>query len=166
MGGVVVGRSRRFGTLVRLLAGHLSGVEAESKGLVRVQLRAFAKEDRVVLIELHRPALVDDRLLRRRGIVELPIWVPVVDTKRGTLVLPRQLCHAKWRASGIRAPIDPPAELQIAGVVTVPDNDHVEVSLEWARCLAQLRAGGRVTTEEDLLATRSAIVALMTAAGS
>ena len=162
IGGVVVGRSRRFATLVRLLAGHLAGLEPHREGLTRVQLRAFVKGDQVVLVELPRPALVDDALLHREGITEQPIWVPAIDPIRQMLVVPQPLYHVHWRAAGIRAPHNLRTELKIMGVVMSTNDGPMGAVHEWTQCLSQLRAVGRLVTGNDAEDARHEIVNLLT----
>ncbi len=167
IGGVVAGRSRSSKTLIRWLAGHLSGIQTNGHCFADIQPRVFARGDKAVLVSLRRPELVDDRVLLRRGIEELHIWLPVIDTARRAIVPPQPLSLADWRAAGLKKPAFP-AELEIVGFVLTGEEhqrlrrsafDPDDTTRSSVNLVYRLEDEARVSIASDAVAVRVAIIA-------
>jgi len=166
-------RAASLDPLAWTLAGHLGGVAAaEGDHLTRVGVRAFARGSRVVLVDLDRPALVDDPGLQAAGIDELALWEPLVDAGSAQLHLPGALPDLCWDAAGLRRPPDQPPRMSIVGVVTPTDSTEsrglrrtwAKARLDrgdWVELLVHLDDAGRVVPAGAPPTVRGALVALL-----
>ena len=130
-------------------------------------LRAFVHGERVVLVDARAPMLVNDPLLARSGIVEIPTWAVAVTELDG----------------GTRAVVDVPAALtdgsaerrfELVGLVTVGETDAAaaagvvlarygarHTSPTWFRTVDALLDDDRFLTATDRVTARQAIGGLL-----
>jgi hypothetical protein len=115
LGGSLVARSRSLDDVVDALDSILGGLRSQRAQPDRTwsALRVFASGDRAVLVDARAPALVNDPLLERSGIVELATWTAAVgDGNPSTIEVPGPLT----RATGSM-----PAHLELVGLVLLDD---------------------------------------------
>lgn len=115
LGGSLVARSRSLDDVVDALDSILGGLRSQRAQPDRTwsALRVFASGDRAVLVDARAPALVNDPLLERSGIVELATWaVAVGDGDPPTIEVPGPLT----RTTGSMA-----ARLELVGLVVLDD---------------------------------------------
>ena len=80
-------RTPDVATAIEVLAAILTDMSREvGDDLVSVPLRVFVNGSRAVLVDAPRSHDIDDRPLRKRGIVEVPTWQAIVDPGRGRIV--------------------------------------------------------------------------------
>ncbi len=134
-------------------------------GQARVDLRAFNHADRVVLTDIARPHLVNDRELYAAGVNEIVHWGLVLD---GDALLVPEPLEAKWRDAGIPNPHQF-ERLQICGLV-VHDRSGFTLGTQLARLTAhsssqrwftiatRLTESGLVRATRDRANARSAVL--------
>ena len=118
IGGALAARALRFRSILYSLCGHLAGLEQPDDAYLTADLRAFAAGPNVVLVDLARPRLVDDKRLSRAGITELPIWAPAIDVAAGSIRIPDPLAMLDWKSVRLRPPVLGNKVLKICGLVT------------------------------------------------
>ncbi len=170
LGASVVARSRSTDDVVAALDSILGGVRAQRVQPDRtwIFLRAFVHGERVVLVDARAPMLVNDPLLARAGIVEIPTWAVAVTELDG----------------GTRAVVDVPAaltdaagerRLELVGLVTVGEIADAagagevlarygarHTSPTWFRTLDALLDDDQFAATTDRVAARHAIERLLT----
>ena len=168
LGASVVARSRTADDVLAALDSILGGVRAHRVQPDRtwIFLRAFVHGERVVLVDARAPMLVNDPLLARSGIVEIPTWAVAVTELDG----------------GTRAVVDVPAALtdgsaerrfELVGLVTVGEAADAaagvvlarygarHTSPAWFRTLGALLDDDRFATTTDRVSARHAIERLL-----
>lgn len=167
-GANVVFRDRNDGNVIDAVEHLLCGIEQQSRSPERcwVALRAFAKDDTVVLAQLVGDTLVNDPALARQQIRELPVWAVAVEpsTAHGTL-------HATGHAT-VDVPVAPlhgqaSIRYALAGIVTDhPPRSTGEVAgslatasthRTWLSILDQLSSTHRIVSAADRPTQRRAI---------
>ena len=165
LGASVVARSRTADDVLAALDSILGGVRVQRVQPDRtwIFLRAFVHGERAVLVDVRAPMLVNDPLLARSGIVEIPTWAVAVTELD----------------SGTRAVVDVPAPLtgpsaghrfELVGLVTVREIDDAagagavlarygarHTSPAWFRTLGALLDHDRVAATTDRVTARHAI---------
>jgi hypothetical protein len=76
------------------LAWYLAGIGEPADAMTRVTLRVFERGGEVVLVDLSRPNLTDDRELAELALRELPLWQPQIDAARGRVIAPAAIGSA------------------------------------------------------------------------
>ena len=80
IGSSLLARSRNADDMLHALDAVLGGVLARQDDTrCWLGLRTFAVDDRAVLVDATRPALIADPTLTRAGVAELPVWTVAVD---------------------------------------------------------------------------------------
>ncbi len=169
LGASVVARSRSGRDVITALDSILGGVHAQRVQPDRtwVFLRVFVHGERAVLVDARAPMLVNDPLLARAGVVEVPTWAVAITEPAGAL----------------RAAVDVPPALrgggtdhrfQLVGLVTVGENSDGggagsvlarygarHTSPTWFRTLGTLLDDDRFLTVADRVTARHAIEGLL-----
>lgn len=181
VGQVLMARSRNADDVLRALASVLGGVLARQDDTrMWSGMRAFAGNDRIVLVEAQPPALSADPALARAGVAELPTWSVAIDER--TIHVPAPLGGLAWAAAGIEPPPPEGRYAELAGIVALdrPDHDvagHEHAgsspatalsrfgvrhpSTSWFSTVERLVREGRATVSSDRSTVRRRIIELV-----
>ena len=179
VGQTLMARSRQGDEVLRALAFALGGVLArQDDSRIWIGLRAFSRDDHIVLVEATPPALSADRTLGRAGVVELPTWCVALDGER--IHVPRPLDGLDWDAVGLAPPAAESRRPELAGLVALDTHadddgsgsDSAAGSLSrfgvrhpssaWFSSVERLVRDGRAVASADRSAVRRAIIDLVT----
>jgi hypothetical protein len=179
VGRTLMARSRQGDDVLRALAWVLGGVLArQDDSQVWFGLRAFSRDDRIVLVEATPPALSADRTLARAGVVELPTWCVALDGAR--IHVPPPLDGLDWDAAGLEPPLVEGRQADLAGLVALdshadddgPGSNSAAGSLSrfgvrhpssaWFSSVERLVRDDRAVVSADRSAVRRAIIDLVT----
>jgi hypothetical protein len=165
LGASVAARSRSVGDVVSALDSILGGVRAHRSSPERTWtvMRPFVRGQRAVLLDARSPTLVNDPLLARAGIVELPTWVVAVTEPDGdgpvVLEVPAPLAapgaDQRYELLGVVA-VDATAGADTAGAVLARCGAR-HTSPAWFRTVTDLLDHDRFVTTADRVAARRAI---------
>lgn len=123
----VMARSRDSNDVLRALAQVLGGAHAQNSDdqMIWLNMRAFSNGQSVVLTDLDRPTLVNDRALENAGIHELAVWSVALQVD-GSVVIPPPLPDLAWDAIEVTPPSEFPSPLRLASIALMGD---VEVTM-------------------------------------
>lgn len=140
--GETAARSPDIGTLLLELAGHLAGVAAASEDSAQPRARLLVREGRAVVVDA--PMSVD-LAAAGRDITELRYWRPIIDTRRGAVLLPPPLPDLNWAVAG-HLPQEQPVielELDLVGVVLSPNRvEQPDIERLWLQTTGDLDGWG------------------------
>ena len=138
--GETAARSPDFGTLLLELARHLAGVAAASEDSAQPRARLLAREGRAVVVDA--PMSVD-LAAAGRDVTEIRSWRPIIDTRRGAVVLPPPLPDLNWAIVGHPPRDQPVTELDLVGVVLPPNRvEQPDIERLWLQTTGDLDGWG------------------------
>jgi hypothetical protein len=169
-GASVVARSRSVDDVVDALDSILGGVRASRATPERVWtvLRPFVRGGHAVLVDARAPMLVNDPLLARAGIIEIPTWAVAVARADGGSGAVLDVPESLTGGSAAR-------RCELVGVVTVGDAAEGgagavlarygarHTSPTWFRTLGALLDDDRLVAAADRVAARHALEQLLPA---
>ena len=172
LGGSVVARSRSADDVVAALDSILGGVRARRAQPDRTWmfLRAFIRGDRTVLVDARAPMLVNDPLLARAGIVEIPAFAVAVSEleagKRAVVDVPAALTGTRagdrFELVGLVAAGEAADSFEAGGAsVVLARYGARHTSPTWFRTVGALLDDDRFLTAADQVTARRAIGALL-----
>ena len=152
--------SPRLSQVLHSLSWYLAGVRHADERLVSVEMRTFVRDGRAVVADLSRPRLVNDPALAALGIAELPLSNTMIDPHQSVVVTPEALPGLLWSGRRMPAPKPLPASFDLAGIVTIADNDGqpdlrrmssltTGDQAEWLTVAGNLNRNGRVRPVES-----------------
>ena len=176
-GSSVITRSREPDDILRALALVLGGahIYRRDDGRVWMNMRPFARDHSVVLVDLEWPAMVNDRLLAQAGVLELGCWSTVIE-RDGSVAIPPPLPGLAWAAIAIEPLADEWQRFQLAGIVGMSDHETAPAELvtdvarrsidsNWFSVVAAMAETGSLVNVSDRPALRDRVRMLLGAAG-
>lgn len=139
-GGCELLRSTSLDELAGAVAGHISALAFDAARTAVNRGRIVARGRNAVLLHAPFPHFVGEMVAGTR---EVHLGTPVIDAGRRIVVPPSLLPDLDWKGGRFRPPADTDDELQIVGVITLPDV-HGEPNLEhtWLSSAGELDAWG------------------------
>ena len=178
LGSHILTRSRDPHEIYRALSVILGGIHAGTAdtAVMRVGMRPFVSENRMVLVDADRPILVNDTMLLASGIQELPVWTTLITdggTESAQATHHPALANLRWSAIGVDAPADP-ATYQLTGLVSLSQEQRSDADLVaglarhsprsvWFQIVNRLHDGGNVSVSTNRTMLRSALISALTA---
>lgn len=172
-GATVMMRSREPDDVLRALAQVLGGAHEYRRddGRLWMGLRVFARGSSAVLVDLDRPALVNDHALAQAGVEELARWSSVVEDD-GFLAIPPPLPGLDWVAVGVHPPALEWTRLELAGIAVSTEGEPTTAELladvarrsvdgRWFTQVAGLAESGRLAHAPDRAALRAQVKRLI-----
>lgn len=172
-GSCVMARSRDSDAVLRALAQVLGGAHAHDPddGNIWLNMRAFSNGHSVVLTDLNRPTMVNDRSLAQAGIDELAVWAVVLHTD-GSVQIPPPLSDLAWSAIDVAPPSELRSALQLSGIVSMSDHELTMaeriagvggriIDGKWFATVASIVGSGVLTSVSDQRALREKVQATM-----
>ena len=151
-GSAVMARSRQPDDILRALASVLGGahVYRRDDGRLWMGMRPFVRGDSMVLVDVDRPTMVNDRQLSAAGVDELAVWSTIIEPD-GSAAIPPPLGDLHWADAGIDPPDDEWRRFSLAGVVALAQADlsHAGLVADLARRSIQRRWFGMVAEMAD-----------------
>lgn len=129
-GATVMMRSREPDDVLRALAQVLGGAHEYRRddGRLWMGLRVFARGSSAVLVDLDRPALVNDPALAKAGVHELAAWSTVIQDD-GSVTIPPPLPTLSWDAMGVKRPAEEWQRYELAGIAVLTDAEPTTAEL-------------------------------------
>lgn len=123
-GSRVMVRSRQPEAVLRALAQVLGGAHlyGRNDGRTWMGMRPFVRGDVMVLVDLDRPAMVNDRQLAQSGVEERAVWSTVVESD-GSVLVPPPLADLAWESVGVEPPGDGWQRFHLAGIAVLQDHE-------------------------------------------
>ncbi len=160
-GSTVMVRSRQPDAVLRALAQVLGGAHLyrRNDGRTWMGMRPFVRGDAMVLVDVDRPAMVNDRQLAQSGVEELAVWSTVVEPD-GSMLVPPPLPGLAWGSVGVEPPAAGWRRFRLAGVALHTEGRGTPAELvaevarhsfnsDWfARAVAMADAGSLVSGAE------------------
>lgn len=157
-GGRVLAEARSFDRLLGVLGIELSQLQRVDRPRIRVDLRGFVHDDRIVLTDV-RESLPDDAAwLLEAGVRELDAFELIVDLESLTVEELPLLDGLDWRRAGVDLPEFRPRRWDLEAVV-VGGFERGDLATVWARAtsdrdgwldaLRQLRDAGNIVSVAD-----------------
>ena len=172
-GTAVMVRSREPDDILRAFGQVLGGAHRYRRddGLVWIGMRPFVRGSSMVLVDVDRPTMVNDRLLARSGVEELAVWSTIVEPD-GTVTVPAPLPDLAWDAAGVEPPSEGPRSFQLAGIATLHDHECTpselaadlgrrSIQARWFTLVASMTEAGMLMSATDRSALRDRVRMLL-----
>ena len=172
-GSCVMARSRDSNEVLRALAQVLGGANAHDPDdeTIWLNMRAFSNGESVLLTDLNRPALVNDRALAQSGIDELAVWSVALQAD-GSVMIPPPLSNLAWDTICVAPPSEFLLPLRLASIALQSDDDLSITqrivgiggrvfSGAWFATIASIAGSGIITSGSDQRALRDHIHSML-----
>ena len=173
VGSSVMMRSREPDDVLRALAQVLGGAHEcrRDDGRRWMGMRVFVREGSAVLVDLDRPAMVNDRLLAEAGVREVATWSTVI-TSDGMLAIPPPLPGLRWEATAVEPAPDGWQHYELAGIVVMNALEPTPAELladvarrsidgRWFTQVAAMAEAGKLANAADRPALRGLVGRLL-----
>ena len=175
-GSSVMVRSRQPDDVLRALAQVLGGahVYRRDDGRTWMGMRPFVRGDAIVLVEVDRPTMVNDRQLAQAGVEELAVWSTVVEPD-GSLSVPPPLPGLAWESVGVEPPAEGWQRYHLAGIAALHDHEATPAELvaqvarrsmhaSWFTLVAAMAEAGTLLSAVDRPSLRDRVRMLLAGA--
>lgn len=119
-GSAVMARSREPDDILRALAQVLGGAHLYRRddGRLWMGIRPFVRGNSVVLVDVDRPTMVNDRQLAEAGVTELPVRSTIIEPD-GSMSVPAMLPDLDWKAAGVEPASWAPGQFELVGIASL-----------------------------------------------
>ena len=168
-GSTVTMRSREPDDVLRALALVLGGAHEyrRNDGRLWMGVRVFARGSSAVLVDLDRPAMVNDPALAKAGVHELATWSTVIEAD-GSIAVPPPLPGLSWDVVGVGPPAEAWQRYDLAGIAVWTDGEPTTAELladvarrsinrRWFTQVVAMAESGTLTHAADRPALRGLI---------
>ena len=168
-GSTVMMRSREPDDVLRALAQVLGGAHEYrlDDGRLWMGMRVFATGTKAVLVDLDRPALVNDPALAQAGVHELAAWSTVIQDD-GSVAIPPPLPNLSWDALGVKRPAEEWQRHELAGIAVSTDDEPTTAELlahvarrsidgRWFTQVAAMAESGKLAHSTDRSSLRALV---------
>ena len=129
-GSTLMMRSRKPDDVLRAFAQVLGGAHEYRRddGRLWMGMRVFATGTSAVLVDLDRPAMVNDPALANAGVHELATWSAVIEAD-GSVAIPPPLPGLSWDVVGVGPPAEAWQRYDLAGIAVWTDGEPTTAEL-------------------------------------